>query len=97
MKTVREIKDILSRHKREFGEKYKVKEIGIFGSYVREEPREKSDIDILIDFAEPVDFFEFLELEDYLCQILGLKVDLVMKRALKPNIGRRILSEVVYV
>jgi predicted nucleotidyltransferase len=97
MKTIREIKDLLSKHKRELRKKYKVKEIGIFGSYVREEPKEESDIDILIDFTEAVDFFEFLELEDYLCQILDLKVDLVMKRALKPNLGRRILSEVIYV
>jgi predicted nucleotidyltransferase len=99
MKTLEEIKEILKQHKTELKEKYGVKEIGIFGSYVRGEQKKKSDIDILVEFYEDVEigFLKFIELENYLSELVGRKVDLVTKKALKPNIGRYILKEVVYV
>lgn len=77
-------------------EEYNVRSIGIFGSYVRSEQREESDVDILVEFQRPVGFFQFLNLEDYLSERLGLKVDLVTSDALKPIIKPRILKEVVY-
>jgi len=77
-------------------EKFKVKRIGIFGSYLRGEEKKGSDLDILVEFEEEPGLFEFLELEDYLSKILKIKVDLVMKNALKPIIGKHILSEVIY-
>ncbi len=92
-----EIKKILAGHKADFRKKFKLKEIGIFGSYVQGEEKETSDIDILVDFAEPVGFFKFLELEEYIESLLHTKVDLVSKKALKPRIGQYILKEVVYV
>jgi predicted nucleotidyltransferase len=97
MAKIDEIKKILIRHRRELRHKYRVKEIGVFGSYVRNEQEKKSDIDILVDFIEVPGLFKYIDLEDYLSQILGVKADLVMKRALKPYIGRRILSEVEYI
>lgn len=78
-------------------EKYKVKTIGIFGSYSRGEQRRKSDVDILVEFSEVIDLFTFVELENFLSDLLGVKVDLVMKDTLKPRIRERILSEVIYV
>lgn len=96
MNRYKEIKERLKEHRAQLSQKYNVKKIGIFGSYVREEAGEKSDLDILVEFKEPIDFFEFLELEEYLSKILKVKVDLVMKKALKPAIGKRILQEVVY-
>ncbi len=72
-----------------------VKEIGIFGSYVRGEQKKGSDIDVLVEFERPVGMFHFLELEEHLSRLLGAKVDLVSRRALKHYIGKRILSEVV--
>lgn len=96
MKKLEEIKSILIAHKEELREKYKVKEIGIFGSFVREEQRRGSDVDILVEFEEPPSLFEFMDLEEYLSKLLGLRVDLVTKDALKPRIGERILKEVVY-
>jgi len=51
----------------------------------------KSDLDILVEFESPTDFFDYLGLEEYLTNLLGIKVDLVMKKALKPNIGKKIL------
>jgi len=77
-------------------ERFKVKRIGIFGSYLRGEEKKGSDVDILVEFIEEPGFFEFLELEDYLSKILKVKVDLVMKDALKPLIGKHILNEVIY-
>jgi len=90
------LKRILARHKMELKQKYNVKEIGIFGSYVRGDQKRKSDIDILVEFEEVPGLFKFIELEDYLTEILGIKTDLVMKDALKPYIGKHILDEVIY-
>jgi predicted nucleotidyltransferase len=97
MKTLDEIKSILALHKEELAERYKVKEIGIFGSYVKGEERRKSDVDILVEFKEPIGLFKFMDLERHLTELVCGKVDLVMKTALKPRIGRCILEEVKYI
>ena len=97
MKTVAEIKKLLELNKSELRVRYGVKDIGIFGSYVREEQTETSDIDVLVEFEKPIGLLEFVGLKNHLSDLLGVKVDLVMKKALKPRIGDRILNEVVYV
>ena len=93
-----EIKSILKKHEHILKEKYAVLEIGIFGSYVKDKARKDSDLDILVDFQDDADMslLEFIELENYLTDLLGIKVDLVMKDALKPRIGKHILNEVAY-
>ncbi len=78
-------------------DKYHVKELGVFGSVARGENTESSDIDLLVEFSEPVGFFKFIELEEYLSKLLGKKVDLVTKKALLPAIKDDILKEVIYV
>ena len=65
--------------------KYKVKTLGVFGSYVRGEQKKGSDLDILVEFQEPVGLFEFMELEEFLEKNTGVKIDLVSKKALKPR------------
>ncbi len=97
MKTVETLKNTLAEHKQELSDKFKVEEIGIFGSYVRKEQKKKSDLDVLVSFSETIDLFMFVELENYLSDILGVKVDLVMKDSLKPRLKDRILNEAVYV
>jgi predicted nucleotidyltransferase len=99
MPNVEEIKRIILQHKAEIKKKFKVKTIGVFGSYVRGEQKRGSDVDILVEFEEDakIGFFKFLDLEEFLSQKLGVKVDLVTKNALKPYIGKRILQEVVMV
>ncbi len=87
MKNLEEIKETLAKHK-EILKKFKVKEMGLFGSYVRGEQREGSDIDILVEFEETPTLLEFVELENYLTEILGVKVDLVMKKTLKQGLKR---------
>ena len=78
-------------------ERYKVKNVGVFGSYIRGDNNKESDVDILVEFHEPPTLLEFLALERYLGELIGMKVDLVMRTALKPGIRERILQEVVYV
>jgi predicted nucleotidyltransferase len=65
----------------------------LFGSYVRGEETAGSDLDLLVSFAETPTLFQFVALEQFLSDKLGVKVDLVMKEALKPRIGERILAE----
>jgi uncharacterized protein len=67
----------------------------VFGSYVRHAARESSDIDLLVSFSDPPGLLRFVELENFLSARLGVKVDLVMRDALKPRIGRRVLAEAV--
>lgn len=97
MKASKKIEGILKDHKKELAEIYKIKELGIFGSYIRGEQKKRSDVDILVEFDEPVTFFEFVALEKELSKLIGKKADLVMKTALKPRIGKHILEEVIYV
>ena len=85
---------ILRQHLPELKEKYSVNYLGVFGSYIRGEQTEDSDLDILVQFDKKPGLFKYIELEDHLSELLGVKVDLVMKSALKPNIGKRILREV---
>lgn len=98
MNRLEDIKKKLVEIKPILREKYKVKEIGIFGSYVKGKQRKSSDIDILIDFEEDtqIGLLTFVALENFLSELLGIKVDLVMKNSLKPNIGKAILKEVIY-
>ncbi len=92
-----EIIKIIRNSKTEMESLYGVQRLGLFGSYVRDKQRKRSDIDILVTFNRNIDLFEFLDLRDYLESRLHAKVDLVMESALKPAIGKRILSEVEYV
>ena len=96
MKTLEEIKGIIARHKGNLGQKYKVKKIGIFGSYARGEQKEVSDVDILVEFEEPVGF-GFIHLADFLEDLLGIKVDLTTKDAIKPNRWKYIKDDLIYV
>lgn len=77
------------------GERYKVESLGVFGSFVRHEQSGNSDLDVLVTFREPPSLLGLIELENYLSDTLGVKVDLAMKDALKRRIGERILKEVV--
>jgi predicted nucleotidyltransferase len=84
---------LLQAHLPELREHYGVHALWIFGSYLRGEQYKHSDLDVLVEFERTPSFFEFVRLERFLTEILGVKVDLVMKTALKPAIGRHILGE----
>lgn len=96
MKSVNEIKEIIMEYKRELEEKFKVKNIAIFGSYARNEQRKTSDVDILVEFSEPVGLL-FFHLADYLEKILGVKVDLLTVDGIKPNRRKYVMENIIYV
>jgi len=78
-------------------ERYQVQSLGIFGSYVHQEQHASSDLDLLVTFYETPSLLRFIALENYLSDLLGIQVDLVMREALRPHIGQRILDEVIRV
>jgi uncharacterized protein len=96
VKTLEEIKSILKTHYSQLENKYYIKRLGIFGSYARGKQKKSSDIDILVEFCGPVGLFRFIELEHELKSLLGIKIDLVTRDALKPGIDVHILREVQY-
>jgi predicted nucleotidyltransferase len=69
--------------------------LGVFGSYARDEQKSTSGLDLLVTFSKTPGLLRFIELENHLSDLLDVKVDLVMKATLKPNIGKHILREVV--
>ena len=88
-------KRILRAHLPALRERYSITSLGVFGSYARGEQKKKSDLDLLVEFERAPSLFKYVELEDHLSDLVGIKVDLVMKKTLKPHIGRYILAEVV--
>jgi predicted nucleotidyltransferase len=97
MKKIEEIKKKLVELKPSLKEEFKVQSIGVFGSYLRGEEKKGSDLDVLVEFKESavLSLLDFIGLENYLSEALGVKVDLIEKSALKPRIGKHILEEVV--
>ena len=97
MKELAEIKRILQVQKPYLYEKYGVTEVGVCGSYVRGEQRLDSDVDILIELTDPprISLLGLVNLENYLSELLGMDVDVAVKKNLKKRIGQRILQEVI--
>lgn len=92
--TLTQIIEALRRMRPLLSARYQVESLGVFGSYVRSEQRPDSDLDILVSYRETPGLLKFIELENYLSDTLGIKIDLVMKDSLKPHIGEHILHEV---
>ena len=99
MKSIEQIKKSLEALKPVLEKDFKVETIGVFGSYCRGEQTKKSDVDVLVEFAKDahIGLFKYVDLELFLSDQLGIKVDLVMKDGLKPSLKDQILNEVVYV
>jgi predicted nucleotidyltransferase len=91
---IADLRGILREHLPMLEDRYDVASLGIFGSYARGDARPESDLDVLVRFRRVPGLIRFIELENYLSDILGVRVDLVRAEAVKPNIGRRILAEV---
>ncbi len=97
MNSIDHIIRIIGESREQLRSEFGVIGIGIFGSVVRDEQGAGSDIDILVEFERPIGFVRFMRLEKRLAELVGMPVDLVTKKALKPHIGKRILQEVRYV
>ncbi len=85
--------ELLRACKRDLQERFDVRELGLFGSIVRDEARPASDIDILVDFEKGADLFALSELGDFLEDRLGRAVDIIPKRKVRPELREVILSE----
>jgi predicted nucleotidyltransferase len=96
MKKIDEIKKILLKYRDELKEKYKAEVIGIFGSYVRGEQEESSDVDILVRFLEGATLFNFVGLANFLEEELDVKVDVVPIDTVRKEIKEQVLKEAVY-
>ena len=94
---VRRLMRILRDHMPELRRRYGVRSVGVFGSYVRNEQRPDSDLDLLVEFEEVPGLLAYIELQHYLSDLLGVRVDLTNKRTLRPRTGRSILREAVEV
>lgn len=99
VKSLEEVINILQKNKDKIVQKYRPKEIGVFGSFVRGEQKRRSDIDILVEFDEQdiPDLLEFIEMEEYIRKLLRRKVELIRKEAIRHELKDRILKEVVYI
>ena len=78
-------------------DRYSISALSVFGSVARDEAREDSDIDILVEFSQPVGLFAFIDLQQNLEALLGRKVDLGTLRSLKPRIKEQVLEEAIRV
>ena len=87
---------VLKAEKQHLHDRFHISELGLFGSYASGLNTDISDVDVLVDFDGKVDLFDLTDIEDYLASKMNLKVDVVVKRALRPAIGEQILREVEY-
>ena len=99
MKDLTELKGLLREQEPYLEEKYGVRILGVFGSYVRNEQRPDSDLDVLIELDRPpkISLIGLVELEYYLSELLGVRVDIAIKKNLRKRVGERIMREVVQV
>jgi len=98
MKNLEEVIQILKENDKILKERLKVKSIGVFGSVTRGEQKETSDVDVIVEFFEPVGW-EIVDLKEFLEELLGIRVDVVTKNAAmrKPLFWKSIKEEVIYV
>ncbi|ODS42537.1 MAG: hypothetical protein MSIBF_04265 [Candidatus Altiarchaeales archaeon IMC4] len=97
MEKIEEIKNRLAGYKQELRSEFGVKELGIFGSYVRKEQKEDSDIDVLVEFGGPVSLLKLVGLENRPTDSFGVKVDLIPRADIRPELKEKILHETIYV
>ncbi len=95
MRNLKQIQNILASSKPELRKRYKVRELGIFGSYSRGEQKKTSDVDILVRFNPNASLFDFVGLGNYLEEKLKIKVDVVSERGIRPELKSSIVKGVV--
>ena len=95
MRKLKQIQGILASSKAELRKRYKVRELGIFGSYSRGEQKKSSDVDILVKFNPNATLFDFVGLGNYLEEKLKIKVDVVSERGIRPELKSSIVKDVV--
>lgn len=97
MRNTSEMLDTLRGMRHELAERYHVKSIGIFGSYSKKHQIEESDLDLVVEFDQPIGMMAFVHLKNLIADRLDIKVDLVTPDGLHPLIRDQVMHEVVYV
>ncbi len=93
----KDVLSILQKERKELVDRYNISALSVFGSVARDDARQDSDVDILVEFSRPVGLFQFIELQQRLEALLGSKVDLGTPRSLRPRIKERVLQEAIRV
>jgi hypothetical protein len=96
MRSLQEVKSILSLHKKDLFNDYPIKSLAIFGSFSRQENNENSDLDILVEFNDKIGI-RFIDLAEELEKLIGFRVDLVSKKGIKKKYLKTIDSDLIYV
>ena len=92
-----EILNQLTNHAGQIRQLFSVKELSIFGSVARDQADENSDVDLLVEFDKKADFDSFMDLKFYLEDLLGTRIDLVTRNALRPRLSQLIEQELIHV
>jgi predicted nucleotidyltransferase len=90
------VMSLLRTHLPALRERFHVDAIGVFGSFARHEQRDRSDLDVLVEFRRPPDLFGLMDLEAELRSLTGRRIDLVSRGALRGRVGRKVLDEVIW-
>ncbi len=93
----REVINLLARHKAEIKRQFGVRDLALFGSVARQEAREGSDVDVLVDFADRPTFDNYMGLKLFLEALFGVRIDLVIRTDLRPALRSRVEQEAVHV
>jgi len=97
MTDINHIKKVIRQQKTTLRDRFKVKRIGVFGSYVRGDTHSGSDVDVVVEFSDTISLLKLVSLENYLSELLGIKVDVVPKEDIRIELRDRILGEAVFV
>jgi len=95
MKSLEEIKTILRENRDIIRVRYKAELIGLFGSYVRGDTHKDSDLDVLVEFYETASLLDHAALQNYLTDLVGIRVDVVPRKNIRKELKERILNETV--
>jgi uncharacterized protein len=93
----KQVLNILQKERQDLVAHYPISSLSIFGSVARDDARQDSDVDILVEFSRPIGLFQFIELKQRLETLLGGEVDLGTPRSLKPRIKEQVLREAIRV
>ena len=96
MKKIAAIKKILRANKEILRDRYNVKRIGLFGSYVRGDTHSGSDVDVIVEFSDTISLIRLVSLENYLTGLIGIKVDVVPRDDIRRELEDTILKEAIY-
>jgi len=91
-----EIKELIEQHKPELKRQFHVDKIGVFGSYARSTPKKRSDIDFLVTFDADISLFARVDLNIYLMELMGRKVDVIPHDNLRPELREYVLKDLIF-